>query len=294
MIDDERGCIYLITNTENGRRYVGQTRRTVDARWKQHVYGANSGKDNALSRAIRKYGTGSFTICEIDSADSTEELNRLEQIHIASLNTIAPNGYNLTPGGLNHSVHPETRAKMSEKMRGVRAGVRPSDETRAKLSAASMGRVFSEETRAKISATLRGRTIPEDVRAKISMANKGKDTGFKKGHKLSPQTIEKMIASRAGYKHSEETKLKIGQSNKGKKRNEETCARIGGESKGRIPSEETRRKLSQSHMGNKSITGQKLSAETRRKISESQYIRWDRIRCRKRFLSYLEQTQCMR
>ncbi|MET7609470.1 NUMOD3 domain-containing DNA-binding protein [Streptomyces avermitilis] len=49
-------------------------------------------------------------------------------------------------------------------------GKKPSDETRAKLSAAHMGHEVSDETRAKISQALKGREVSEATKAKIREA----------------------------------------------------------------------------------------------------------------------------
>jgi predicted GIY-YIG superfamily endonuclease len=42
------GLIYLITNTVNGKRYIGQTVRTLRQRWQQHVRDAKQGVDTLL------------------------------------------------------------------------------------------------------------------------------------------------------------------------------------------------------------------------------------------------------
>ena len=34
----ERFTLYLVTCRANGKQYVGQTRRTVEKRWRVHVY----------------------------------------------------------------------------------------------------------------------------------------------------------------------------------------------------------------------------------------------------------------
>ena len=49
--------IYLITNTITGKNYVGQTKRSLDQRFKSHLYEAEKMKYNMyLHNSIRKYG----------------------------------------------------------------------------------------------------------------------------------------------------------------------------------------------------------------------------------------------
>jgi len=104
---------------------------------------------------------------------------------------------------------------------GSTRGVRPSLETRAKLSAFQKGRgPVSAETRARLSAALKGRAISEEWRAKLSSAAQGRPAAFK-GRKHSDETKEKLSAiasERTGWKHSEETKVKIAGARRGKKR----------------------------------------------------------------------------
>lgn len=51
-----------------------------------------------LARAIRKYGKDNFSICEIDTANTKEELNQKEILHIKEYDAIRT-GYNETIGG---------------------------------------------------------------------------------------------------------------------------------------------------------------------------------------------------
>jgi len=98
--------IYKITNTINGKVYVGQTVSTLSVRWSQHVHEANKNGDRTLCKAIRKYGKENFTIEQIDSACSIEELNKKEQEYIVKLNSLCFNdgqGYNMTLGGEGNS-----------------------------------------------------------------------------------------------------------------------------------------------------------------------------------------------
>jgi group I intron endonuclease len=168
---DNYGVIYKITNKINNKVYIGQTIRTLAARFNSHCHN----KKTAISLAIIKYGKESFTIEELAVANSKEELNNLEKSLIESNNTISPNGYNLAFGG--------------------DCGGKPSEETRQKMSLAKKGKLgnnkgkhwkvlnrpkeyksrnLSPETYAKIAAKNTGKIRTEDVKLKMSLAKKGK------------------------------------------------------------------------------------------------------------------------
>lgn len=133
--------IYKLTNSVNGKVYIGQTIRRLITRLNQHKKA-----DSAIGNAIRKYGLDNFTIEIVATAQSLDELNRLEQDMIANLNTRYPNGYNITPGGDNHQWTEELKARFSESRKGEgnpRFGVRRPmlDSTKQKLREIRTGSV---------------------------------------------------------------------------------------------------------------------------------------------------------
>jgi len=94
------GVVYLITNTVNGKKYVGQTIAPLQQRWRQHVHKARNGSRLAIHCAIRKYGRDKFTIICLEVVDgSRDDLIAAEIHHIASQGALAPFGYNLSEGG---------------------------------------------------------------------------------------------------------------------------------------------------------------------------------------------------
>lgn len=163
------GIIYVVTNTVNGKQYVGQTTYPLEVRWCGHLKSAKEDSQCLLYRSIRKYGTDKFTIEQIDTAESQDELDEKEIHHVARLGAYG-SGYNLTVGGggcagythteetrvklskalAGHVVFGETRQKQSEAATG-RGGWHHSEETRRKQSEAHKGRSFSKETRQKMS-----------------------------------------------------------------------------------------------------------------------------------------------
>lgn len=95
------GYIYLITNLINNKKYVGQTKFTVEKRWAQHQYDAlNERDDFYFHRALRKYGINNFKISILKECPN-EELNEYECYYIDEYKTyyIYNQGYNLTRGG---------------------------------------------------------------------------------------------------------------------------------------------------------------------------------------------------
>ncbi len=140
------GVIYLITNTVNGKVYVGLTTQTLSARWTGHLGEARRGAKTSLHCAIRKYGADSFTRREIHEANSKEELLALEIAEIAEYRSTEPEfGYNLTYGGEGVRASPEA----AEKLRQARRSYAATPEGAATLSAARKGKPWSPTERLK-------------------------------------------------------------------------------------------------------------------------------------------------
>jgi group I intron endonuclease len=142
----DEGVIYCVTNTKNGKRYIGQAlsyeldgrRRGSNKRWIEHLSDARSGKLCCpyLENAINLYGPKLFEIMDIFVGDLVE-LDYYEQHFIAEYDTLAPDGYNLTTGGGN--------------------GRRASEATRRLMSMSRTGKTHRPETKQKISQALKGK-----------------------------------------------------------------------------------------------------------------------------------------
>ena len=109
------GVIYKITNTVNGKFYIGQTTNSITNRFKEHC--RNNSGCKLIGRAIKKHGMENFKIEELCNAYSKLELNNLEILFIfASGSSKATIGYNLTIGGdgvVGHKHSEESRRKQS-------------------------------------------------------------------------------------------------------------------------------------------------------------------------------------
>ena len=108
------GVVYLITNTVNGKQYVGQTTVGIAARWERHVKSSRAAKrDQPISAAIRRYGRNAFEVVALQECNQ-ESLNAAELAEVDRLDTFAPNGYNLRAGGGGKGrLAPELRARLS-------------------------------------------------------------------------------------------------------------------------------------------------------------------------------------
>jgi predicted GIY-YIG superfamily endonuclease len=82
--------IYLIENDINDKKYVGITSRPLQVRFNQHFTPSNL--HSAFSEFIQK--RESFSIKELDTANSKEEALNKESKYIRELKTLAPNGFN--------------------------------------------------------------------------------------------------------------------------------------------------------------------------------------------------------
>ena len=138
------GYVYLVTNSINGKCYVGQTIGTVSARWKKHISSANRGSNLAIHCAIRKYGESSFSIKTIWTSDVQQELNSLETIEIYLRNTYLE-GYNSTIGGDKSTAglicSEETKTKLRQAATGNQKclGFHHSDTAKANMSKSKIG-----------------------------------------------------------------------------------------------------------------------------------------------------------
>jgi group I intron endonuclease len=117
--------IYLITNTVNDKKYVGQHCGKKDSRWKQHLNSALKIQDpKPLYAAMRKYGVDKFTYKVLEDLphNTTQELlDNREKFFIEYYDTYIKNGkgYNLTIGGGGNMItycSTERGEKVSDKL----------------------------------------------------------------------------------------------------------------------------------------------------------------------------------
>lgn len=95
---DNMAYIYCIKNTINNKVYIGQTIRTVNQRFKQHINDARNNRCNSkLHRAITKYGEECFYPIILEECDE-DIIDEREKYYIQLYDSVK-NGYNISYGG---------------------------------------------------------------------------------------------------------------------------------------------------------------------------------------------------
>ena len=208
--------IYKIENKINGKCYIGQTIESLQKRINRHKYSNNH--CYAIHNALKKYGIDNFDISVIDDTATTmDELNELEIKYIKEYNSLSPNGYNLTTGGMNHTSSEETLEKLRNVCKGEKHynyGKHRTEEIKRKISIANTGKKRTEETKKRISKAVKGRRVSEETRRKLSIANKGKNNPMY-GKSPSEETRRKLSISSTGHKHTDEVKEILSKAKRG-------------------------------------------------------------------------------
>jgi group I intron endonuclease len=99
------GQIYVISNSQNDKVYVGKTTVGVEQRFKDHIKASlnpNRSFQSKLYSAMNKYGADKFTVSVIEEC-SDDVLNDREKYWIKRLNSIR-DGYNITVGGDGYNI----------------------------------------------------------------------------------------------------------------------------------------------------------------------------------------------
>lgn len=135
--------VYVHTNKQNGKRYVGITSAKPERRWNN---GLGYLQCSAMNNAIRKYGWDGFEHFVFPDKYTKTEACLLERILIKSLHSnVNENGYNIDIGGScgasGRVLSEETKRKISQNHADISGdkcywyGKKRSSETKAKISA---------------------------------------------------------------------------------------------------------------------------------------------------------------
>lgn len=199
--------IYMIINTINNKKYIGQS-KDIEKRWKSHK---QKSTNIHLRRAISIYGNNAFSYIVIQEIICSKDicqpiLDALEIFYIQYYGTQKSEyGYNVKPGGNGgYKLNEESCKKISEKHRGRKQPPHVGEAVRK----AQMGRKQSLETIAKRVKKLRGQKRSEEF---IQIARKRMV-----GKIPSELCRQRQKETATGKILTEETKKKIGENNIGK------------------------------------------------------------------------------
>ena len=258
------GCIYKITNTVNGKAYIG---KSVDDRAYLRIYKHLNGQGSRLVyAAIKKYGKSALTYEILHDGIIPELLDSFEIEAIKSHNTVTPRGYNLTSGGEGGIITEEARRNMSEAQKTsqrVKEGRKKRIEKMKGRPPWNKGEKMSDEQKKKLSIAHKGKKLSMEHRRNVSEALKGNK--YSLGHKQSAETLRKKSKALKGNKNA------LGHKQSAEVRQKKSKALKGNKNAlGHKPSKEANQKRSEALKGEKNHNfGKSSSAETRRKISES-------------------------
>ena len=202
------GVVYLIMNLINGKIYIGQTKRGIEKRFKEHAR-----SNSLIGRAIREYGKENFK-CEIlAECSESGQLNEIEKFYIAKFNCKFPNGYNFTEGGSGNLGRPLTdQARKNISMAQKKRFSNPKERE----SLATISREYhknhkdSEETTQKRREAQNKRWSNPDAHLAASKSQKKRH----QEHPVSKETISKRSKTLTGRKASEAAKLNMSKAQK--------------------------------------------------------------------------------
>jgi group I intron endonuclease len=186
------GYIYQIRNTVNNKKYIGETIKDPEKRWKEHIYTIKQGKNCCpmLAKAVNKYGLDKFEFKVLIICFDEDRLH-YEKQYIEKLNTIVPNGYNVAKGGYGG---------------GAFIGKKHSEETKQRLREMNKVRFnnLPQEIKQKIYDSAR---TPEAIEKQREAMKRVYATQNKTI--MSEETKQKLSNALKGKKHSEESKKKM-------------------------------------------------------------------------------------
>ena len=139
--------VYMIKNTINDKVYIGQTRRSLDQRIREHQTSSARGENFYIGAAIRKYGWNNFSVSVLAETDDIDELNRLEHDYIQKYKSDV-HGYNLAPGGFSNTMD-------SSKVKKIHDDKMRSEEVRSKISVTMKKRIAEEGRKEEYLSNLR-------------------------------------------------------------------------------------------------------------------------------------------
>lgn len=114
--------IYKITNSINGKKYIGQTKYSLQKRMSGHLSDSKR-STTKLANAINKYGIENFNISEVIKGDFNMAFADYLECHYIQLYATTLQ-YNIKMGGNSVPMTEETKRKISENNKGTKMPIR--------------------------------------------------------------------------------------------------------------------------------------------------------------------------
>ena len=181
MTDKNKKYLVYKHTSPSGKSYIGYTCNYAK-RNSQHK--ESWSKCVAFREAIKKYGWENFSHEVIIDGLSIDDALSHEKRLITELNTLSPNGYNLTPGGMSYERTEEVNKKLSV---SLRKNTQDMERRRQLMISRNKDPKFIEKNKARIKTINIGRKASEETKIKMSRTRKGR--------KQSPDHSEKRIES---------------------------------------------------------------------------------------------------
>ena len=157
--------VYKIINTINDKVYVGITAKSLEERYHQHLRQLSVGNDRRLYCAMRELGVENFSIVQIDTANSYDELLEKEVYYVHYYDS-KNNGYNMTDGGDVNPMDDEiVQKKHLEKMNSADVKTKISVKMKENVE---KGVIFTPEHRKNLSEAAKKRRVSENSKYKDS------------------------------------------------------------------------------------------------------------------------------
>lgn len=111
--------IYCHINIVNAKRYIGQTKYTIQQRWNAHLNAARRKQRGVFLNALRKYGAHTWKHEILEIVETKLEANAREQFWISRFRSTDKNlGYNVHQGGAGGLMPDDIRKAIGIKLRG--------------------------------------------------------------------------------------------------------------------------------------------------------------------------------
>jgi group I intron endonuclease len=152
------GGVYKITNSHNGKVYIGSS-NNIGIRWNKHLSLLRNGKSKQklMQKDFDRHGESLFSISILEKINVEKERFEREDFYIEKFKS-----YNEEFG---YNTHQKSTSPVGRKV---------SEETRKKIGESQIGKKLSEDHKNNISEGLKGRVQSEKTKRIISEKNRRK------------------------------------------------------------------------------------------------------------------------